>query len=575
MPLDYSRDHPERESISGHDDPPGHCLMRSSLHPIAASTTLLSVVIAGCDAFPGSSTVLLREIEAPAAPPFQHHFATDTAYYMPESIAAGVAFLDYDDDGDMDTYVVDGAGRPGRLYRNEGSSFVDVTTESGIEPVRYGVGVSAADFDDDGLVDLYLTSVGPDALYRNTDGGFVEVTGAAGIKSDGWGTSASWVDFDRDGRLDLYVVNYLELSPGVRCSDRAGMLEYCGPRAHPGATDRLYRNLGGGRFEDVTVGSGIGAKRGRGLGVATLDFDRDGWPDIYVANDGEPNFLWRNRGDGTFEDRALASGAALDASGQPEAGMGVAVGDVDRDGWTDVYVTHLAGESNTLYRNRSDGSFVDETAERGLHGPSLPFTGFGVALVDLDNDGDLDVLVANGRINRGPVAPGTPDGFLQAYAEPNSLYLNDGTGRFEARPDLAPDLAERPGMSRGLATGDIDDDGGLDVIIVETGRELRVLRNTTGHGHWIGFSVTDPGHGGRDALGARLQLWTPDGRREAYVNPNAGYLSSNDPRVHFGLGGTARADSLLVTWPDGGAEVFRTLRTDRYNAVRRGDGEVR
>lgn len=549
--------------------------MSSNSHLIAASVTLMFLLIAGCERSPDSPGVLLRELDVPPAPSFQHHFATDTPHYMPESIAGGTAFFDYDGDGDLDIYVVDGGGRSGRLFRNQDARFVDVTSESGIEPVPYGVGVAAADFNNDGLVDLYLTSVGPDALYRNTPAGFVEVSGAAGIQNDSWGTSAAWVDFDRDGWLDLYVVNYVELSPGVNCSDRAGMAEYCGPRAHPGATDRLYRNLGGARFEDVTARSGIGAARGRGLGVAVLDFDRDGWPDIYVANDGEPNFLWRNRGDGTFEEGALASGAALDASGQPEAGMGVAVGDVDLDGWADIYVTHLAGESNTLYRSRGDGTFVDETVERGLHAPSLPFTGFGVALVDLDNDGDLDIVVANGRINRGPVAPGTPEGPLQPYAEPNSLYLNDGTGRFEARPDLAPDLGERPGMSRGLAIGDIDDDGGLDVIIVETGREIRLLQNTGPHGYWIGFAVTDPALGGRIVIGAQVQLWIRDRRREARVNPNVGYLSSNDPRVHFGLGSTAQVDSLVVTWPDGTVESFQDPTVNQYNDIRRGEGKAR
>jgi len=486
-----------------------------------------------------------------------------------------VALLDYDRDGDMDVYAVDAADRPGRLFRNDGGRFVDVTSESGMPPIAYGVGVAAADFDNDGLVDLYLTSVGPDVLLRNTGDGFVDVTAPMGIRNDGWGTSAAWVDVDRDGWLDLYVVNYLELTPGVECSDRAGAPEYCGPRAHPGASDRLFRNLGGVRFHDVTGGSGVGATRGRGLGVAVLDFDQDGWLDLYVANDGEANFLWRNRGDGTFEDDAPAAGAALNGAGQTEAGMGVAVGDVNLDGRTDIYVTHLAGESNTLYRNRGDGSFVDETAERGLHGPSLPFTGFGVAFADLDNDGDLDILVANGRINRGPIVPGTPDGFLQPYAEPNSLYLNDGSGRFEARPDIAPDLGKRPGMSRGLAVGDLDDDGRLDVVIFETGRELRVFQNEGASGHWIGFAVTDPELSGRDALGARLELFTRSRRRVAYVNPSHGYLSSHDPRVHFGLGDSDVVDSLRLTWPDGTSERFRDLPVDVYHDIRRDDGAIR
>ncbi|MDX1579002.1 MAG: CRTAC1 family protein, partial [Gemmatimonadota bacterium] len=248
--------------------------------------------------------------------------------------------------------------------------------------------------------------------------------------------------------------------------------------------------------------------------------------------------------------------------------------DVDGDGWPDIFLTHLAGESNTLYRNRGDASFVDETAARGLHGPSLPYTGFGTGMPDLDNDGDLDIVVANGRINRGPVVPGVPEGFLQPYAEPNAVFLNDGSGHF-AVPDVSvSSLSDRPGMSRGLALGDPDDDGRLDLFVLETGRELRRLESRGGAG-WIGFSVTDPELGDRHAIGAVLELHVGEIHRRFVVNPNVGYLSSNDPRIHAGLGDRSRVDSVVVTWPDGGIEVYRDLPGGRYHAVRRGEGSLR
>lgn len=544
--------------------------MKQALQVLAAS---LAALLPACTDAVDSASGLLSEIGPPSTPAFEHTFTRDTAYYMPESMVAGVALLDYDGDGDLDVYVVDGAGRSGRLFRRDGDSFTDVTDGSGLAPLDYGVGVAVGDYDNDGRPDLYLSSVGPDALYRNVGGRFEEVTAASGIENAAWGTSAAWLDFDRDGWLDLYVANYVAITEGVTCPDRAGAPEYCGPTAYPGVRDRLFRNLGDGRFRDVSAESGIGAKPGRGLGVASIDFNRDGWPDIYVANDGEPNFLWRNRGDGTFQESALRAGVAMNGAGQAEAGMGIAVGDVDGDRWPDIFVTHLAGESNTMYLNRGDGSFVDETAARGLHGPSLAYTGFGTAMADLDNDGDLDIVVANGRINRGPVVPGAPAGFLRPYAEPNAVFVNDGSGHFTAPAPTV--LTNRPGMSRGLAFGDLDDDGRIDLLILETGRELRRLESSGGRGEWIGFSLTDPDVGDRHMPGAVLELYAGGGPRRLVVNPNVGYLSSNDPRIHAGLGERGRVDSVLVTWPDGKVEAFFDLPGGRYHALRRGDGAGR
>lgn len=545
--------------------------MKQTLQVLAA---FLAAFFPACTDAADSESALLTELDPPATPGFEHTFTRDTSYYMPESIAAGVALLDSDGDGDLDVYVVDGAGRSGRLFRRDGDEFTDVTDRAGFAPLDYGVGVAVGDFDNDGRPDLYLTNVGPDALYRNMGGYFEEVTASAGIDNPAWGTSATWLDFDRDGWLDLYVTNYVAITEGVTCPDRAGAPEYCGPTAYPGVRDRLFRNQGDGRFRDVSAESGIGAKPGRGLGVASIDFDRDGWRDIYVANDGEPNFLWRNRGNGTFQERALQAGVAMNGAGQAEAGMGIAVGDVDGDRWPDIFVTHLAGESNTLYLNRGDGSFVDETAARGLHGPSLPYTGFGTGMADLDNDGDLDIVVANGRINRGPVVPGAPAGFLQRYAEPNAVFVNDGTGRFTEPARSPTALSNRPGMSRGLAVGDLDDDGRTDLLILETGRELRRLESG-GRGEWIGFSLTDPDVGNRHMPGAELELYAGGGPRRLVVNPNVGYLSSNDPRIHAGLGEVRGIDSVVVTWPDGGAEAFFDLPAGRYHALRRGDGAPR
>lgn len=527
----------------------------------------------------------LREVRVPDAPEFVHEMPADSSYYMPESTGSGLAFLDFDGDGDLDIYAVNGASRAGRetgrgavnrLFRRDAEGYVDVTEGSGLGDGGFGMGVAAGDMDNDGWVDVFVTNVGPDALYRNAGGTFVNVTSQAGISDDAaWSTSATFLDYDADGWLDLFVVYYVALDHPVNCSTPSGAAEYCGPLAYLGAGDRLYRNLGGGVFEDVTQAAGIGSRVGRGLGVVAEDFDQDGFLDIYVSNDGGPNFLWHNLGDGRFEEVAVRWGVAVNGFGVAEAGMGIAVGDVDGDGFFDIFVTHLGGESNTLYRNDGAGSFQDETLGRGLHTPSLPFTGFGTGMFDLDNDGDLDILVVNGRINRGPAVEGASDGFFRDYAEPNSLFLNDGEGVFRDVSAQHPALTDRPGMSRGLAFGDFDNDGAIDVIIMETGRGLRLLRNESAIGHWIGLRVTDPDLGGRDVIGAQVTLWWAGNKARRSVNPGYSFLSSNDPRVHFGLGSASTFDSLLVRWPGGEAEKFGGGQADEWIAIERGKGESR
>jgi len=543
---------------------------------------LVAVVALGCS---NSRQEALHEVRGSDAPSFSHEMPADSSYYMPESTGSGIAFLDFDGDGDLDIYAINGASPLGvttgrtavnQLFRQDDQGYVDVTEESGLGDGGFGMGVAVGDIDNDGWVDVFVTNVGADALYRNVEGKFVNVTSEAGIPADdAWGASAVFLDYDGDGWLDLFVVNYVTLDNSMTCSSSAGAVEFCGPMAYPGASDRLYHNLGGGVFEDVTQSTGIGSRIGRGLGVVADDLDGDGLVDIYVANDGEPNFLWRNLGDGTFEEVAVRSGAAVNGFGIAEAGMGVALGDVDGDGFSDLFVTHLGGESNTLYLNDGTGSFQDETLARGLHTPSLPLTGFGTGLFDLDNDGDLDILVANGRINRGPAVEGATAGFFRDYAEPNSLYVNDGEGNFRDASTDHPALMARPGMSRGLALGDFDNDGSIDAVIMETGRGLRLFRNEAASGHWIGFRVTDPGLGGRDAIGAHVILWSAGGASQRSVNPGYGFLSSHDPRVHFGLGAVVEFDSLLVRWPGGDAEHFEGGPVDQWKTIKRGQGVAR
>ncbi len=527
----------------------------------------------------------LREVAVPDAPEFKHEMPADSSYYMPTSIGSGIAILDFDNDGDLDVYAINGAHfedsganqvAVNRLFRRDAHGYADVTENSGMADDGFGMGVAVGDIDNDGWVDVFVTNVGANSLYRNVGGSFQNVSSAAGIPDDDtWSTSTVFFDYDSDGWLDLFVVNYLDFDHAVNCPSPSGAAEFCGPMAYPGAGDRLYHNLGGGVFEDVTESTGIGSRIGRGLGVVAGDLDGDGNVDIYVANDGEPNFLWRNFGDGTFQEVAVRAGVAVNGFGIAEAGMGIGIGDVDGDGFVDLFVTHLGGESNTLYLNDGSGSFQDETLGRGLHTPSLPFTGFGTGMVDLDNDGDLDLLVANGRVNRGPAADGAPTGFFRDYAEPNSLYINDGHGNFKDASADHSSLTARPGMSRGLALGDFDNDGSIDAIIMETGRGLRMLHNDVASGHWIGFRVTDPELGGRDVIGAQLALWTGNEVARSSVTPGFGFLSSNDPRVHFGLGSADESDSLLVRWPGGDTEHFSELEVDQWNQIRRSEGRAR
>ena len=496
-------------------------------------------------------------------------------YRFQEIMGAGCAMFDFDGDGRLDIYLVNGAGAD-RLYRQmPDATFRDVTGPSGIDAVGYGMGCTVGDFNNDGHPDLFLANFGSDQLWRNNgDGTFTDVTAAAGVGDDLWSVSAAFFDYDRDGLLDLYVVRYVLDPDSSGCLDLSGRAEYCSPQNFEPAPDVLYHNEGGGRFRDVSGASGITAASGPGLGVVCADFTNDGWDDVYVANDGAPNFLWVNQHDGTFENAATLAGCAYNRNGDAEAGMGIAIGDVDLDGRLDLFVTHLRNQTNTLYRGAQYDSFVDATDASGLGMTSYTMTGFGTGLLDIDHDGDLDLAVANGAVTRRsrPVAGAEVADHWQLYAEPNLLYVNDGSGRFADVSSKSGALCARPEVSRGLAFGDLDGDGDLDILVTNADGRARLFRNdVTKHGHWLTVRAVDPALN-RDALGAVVTVRAGQRSLSRTIITACSYASSCQPIAHFGLGDATWIDGITVRWPDGSEERFSGMPVDRHVQLQRGVG---
>ena len=524
------------------------------------------------------------EVAAEVGLDFVHSNGMGGELYYSEMMGGGVALFDYDGDGDLDIYLVDGhplagdaEGVIGRLYRNglvEGGrlAFTDVTVASGLEIPGYGMGVVAFDYDRDGRLDLYVTQTGPNRLLHNLgDGTFEEVGEAAGVALDTWSVPAVALDVDRDGWLDLFVGDYVDysLATNKRCTDALGQANYCGPLAYLPLADHLLRNRGDGTFEDISQRSGIAAAKGRSLGAMAGDFDGDGLMDIYVANDGTANFLWTQRADGRFEDRALLTGTGVNGQGIPEASMGVASADIDGDGDRDLLLGHLTRETNTLFVNQGDGTFVDRSARSGLGPASLASTTFGVSWLDFDNDGWLDLLITNGavKIIKEQALAGAPHPLKQR----NQLFRNRGDGTFEeiARgDDPLWSLAE---VSRGSAVGDLDNDGDSDVVIHNNDGPARLLLNTLGRGYpWIGIEAQADG---QSPPGTEVRLQGGDGRwHHRWISLGTGYGSSDDPRVLFGLGTAPEAQQLVVRWPDGMTEVWPAPQQGRYSRILRGTG---
>lgn len=521
---------------------------------------------------------------------FRHDSGATGELYLPEIMGSGAALVDIDRDGDLDVFLVQGGPLPGengaasrpnhRLFRNDLDAsgtlkLTDISDNSGIKAAGYGMGVATADFDNDGLIDLYVTNLGSNQLLRNLgQGRFEDVTQSAGVDDPRWSSSATFFDFDRDGHLDLFVTNYVEFdrTKAPKCYAPNSARDYCGPDAFPAVHDSLYRNLGNGTFQNVTEAAGLIEGLGAGLGVIAADFNGDGWCDVYVANDGDPNQLWINQqGTGRFVDEALLAGVALNMHGQAEAGMGVDAADLDGDGDEELFVTNLEGESNTLYFNLGNGLFEDRTNLLGLRASTLQFTSFGTRFIDFDQDGILDLFTMNGavRLQASLVAAGDSNPLRQT----SQLFRNRGSEGFvEVDYRLAAPFATAA-VSRGACIGDLDNDGDLDVLYTtNNGPAHLLLGQASPEAHWIGVRLIDP-KSQQDVLQTRVEFagsGTPTVWRR--VHTDGSYQSASDSRIVVGLGQDSSARTVTAHWPNGVVETWPDLKPDQYHTLRRGSG---
>jgi hypothetical protein len=543
---------------------------------------------------------------------FTHFNGMSGAMYYAEHMGAGVALFDYDNDGDLDVFLVQGQmlgagktlkdalfppkdGKPirGRLYRNDleirpdGSRvphFTDVTEASGIDANGYGMGVAAGDFNNDGCVDLYVTTLGRNQLFRNNcDSTFTDVSKGSGVDDTGWSSSAAFLDYDRDGWLDLFVGHYLNYSTdtNAKCYSVTGRLDYCPPHMYSAQSSHLYHNNRDGTFTDVTAAAGLSREFGPTLGVSTADFNGDGWIDIYVANDEQPNQLWINQHDGTFKNTGLLSGTALSTEGEAKSSMGVDAADFDNDGDEDLFVTELTGQGSNLFVNDGSGIFTDQSAASRLRVATLPSTGFGTAWIDVDNDGWLDLLTVNGAV--------TAIGELVRRHDPfplhqrKQLFRNLGNGQFEEVSAQSGAVFQVSSTGRGAAFGDIDNDGDTDVVVASNSGPVQLLVNQIGQRHhWIGLRLVGEVAGWsakasavrpvRDMLGARVLVRSGGRTLWRRARSDGSYASANDPRVLVGLGSSTSVSEVRVIWPDGRTETFSGLPIDRYTTVKEGTG---
>ena len=563
-----------------------------------AGAWLLAAAVAGCGEPTPTTNYIFSEVASVYGLRFSHFNGMSGEIYFPEMVGGGVALFDYDNDGDLDVFLGQGtmlgAGKTladalfppagnaffdDRLYRNDlvvqadGSRtqrFTDVTAASGLNSNGYNMGVTVGDYNNDGYVDLYVTNFGPNKLFRNNgNGSFTDVTAAAGVDDRRWSVSAAFVDVDGDGFLDLYVGNYVDFTFANQrqCRGQDKQLDYCGPLVYSPEPDRLFRNRGDGSFEDITASSGLGAEYGAALGIATADYNGDGRMDLYVANDGSANQMWINQGGNRFLDDALIAGVAVNMEGVPEASMGVDVADFDGDGDEDIFVSHLRQESNTLYLNDGKGWFEDATAATGLGVASYPYTGFGTRWIDYDNDGWLDVFIANGAVKRIEELANRGDPY--PLHQVNQLFRNVA-GRFSPVKDFSAPLSA---VSRGAAFGDIDNDGDTDIVVANNNGPVHLLRNDVGQdNHWLGLRLASQGYAGA-APGARVEVRCCTGRvLWRRVRVDSSYAAASDPRLIVGLGSATRIDQLIVHWPGGNSEEFFPSGIDRYHTLTEGQG---
>ena len=548
------------------------------------SCALLGIGVTAARAVPAFSDVTVE-----SGVSFEQHHGGSGQKYFCETMGSGVVVADFDGDSRLDLYFVNGtelpaspppatadeatvlgAKFPNRMYRGRGDgTFEDVTEKSGTAGTGYGMGASVADYDNDGDLDLYVTNFGPNVLFRNNgDGTFTDVTQAAGVGDPRWSTSSAWADTDSDGDLDLYVANYVDfhLSKNKFCGKLdEGLRAYCHPDAYPGISDRLYRNNGDGTFTDATVAAGVENNTTKGLGVIWLDVDHDGDQDIYVANDSTMNLLYRNRGDGTFEDVTLMSGAGYNQDGATEAGMGVDATDLNGDLLPDLLVTNLDLEGSTLYLSTGPATFVDAGFRSGVKGPSMPFVGFGTVFLDSDNDGDQDLFVANGHIidNIELFRPGSQ------HAQLPQLFENDGAGRFRVVPPADTVALGTARVGRGLGAGDFDEDGDLDLVISNNNGPALILRNNLREPgapvpsarHWIRLRLR--GKVNRFGIGARVTLTAGGKVQWDEVRAGTSYCSQSELDLHFGLGDAAHVDKIEIRWPSGLTQTLEAIAVDQ------------
>lgn len=567
--------------------------VRTSLPLRAFTAMLLALVVNGATLAalhrqrqPATSELpTFRDVAASAGLDFTHISGASDQKFLPEILGSGGLFFDFDDDGWLDIFLVDGGSFADptvaqrarhRLFRNRGNgTFEDVTAASGIRHREYGMGACAGDYDNDGRVDLYITGVGRNALYRNMgDGRFADVTDAAGVASHGWGTSCAFLDVDRDGLLDLFVTNYVDTTGRKNefCGNAGPppIRDYCHPLIYPPSHSVLYRNTGktGKTFEDISAQSGVAAVRGNGLGVAVTDIDDDGWPDVFVANDATPNFLFHNTGRGTFTEIASLAGVAGSLDGKARAGMGTAFADFSGNGRPGLIVTNHETEMHSLFLNEGGRRFSDVTVPSGVGPATRPYVGFGVVFFDYDNDSRLDIAIANGNVMAS--APRVRAG--ARFAQRNLLLRNTGE-RFQDMKEQAGTGFSPQMVSRAVAAGDIDNDGDLDLLITNNSARPNLLLNEGGRANAI-LVRTIGTKSNRTGIGARLTLVTDGHRQLRDVQSGSSYLAQNDLRAHFGLGQSNRAERLEIRWPSGASEVVESLPANHVFTIEEGKGVV-
>jgi enediyne biosynthesis protein E4 len=547
------------------------------MRPAVLGTAMLLAVVS----LRAQTSVTFEDVANAVGLSFTHINGASADKYLVETMGSGAAFLDYDNDGWIDLFVVDGgsvAPKPQakaghRLFHNDGNGiFTDVTAASGIVHRDYGMGACAGDVDGDGRTDLYITNYGPNALYRNVaNGAFTDITRAARVALDGWSTSCAFLDVDRDGDLDLFITNYLDAPPSKNpfCGDPQRRIRvYCHPLNYTGLSSVLYRNDGKGLFTDVSAEAGISRYVGNGLGVAVGDYDDDGLPDVFVANDAVPNFLFHNDGKGRFSEVGLAAGVAVGRDGKPRAGMGTEFADYNGDGRLDLVVTNHEFETHSLFRNDGNGSFSDASVEAGIASPTLPFVGFGVAFFDADNDGTLDMSVVNGHVidNTAVFRPGS------SHAQRRLLFRNTNGRRFaEVSRQSGPGFAGQT-VGRTLIAGDINNDGDVDLVVTNNGGSLDVLRNNAGRDrHALEVRVIGV-RSNRNGIGARVTITAQARTQMREVKSGSSYLGQNDLRAHFGLGGITRVEKIDVRWPAGDVETIRDVAADQIVTITEGKG---